>query len=89
MLLLKPRGRLCCVTLSSQKIINALTESRIGNDALELVPRNRLQDNPSILSELPQYRIKGAPHSVRGMVPGLAHVQGKLYQGIEPLDFRG
>ena len=89
MLLLKPRGRLRRVTLSSQQIINALTESRIDHYTLELVPRNCLQDNPRILREFPQYGIKSAPHFVRRMVPRPAHVQRKLCQGIEPLDFRG
>ena len=89
MLLLKPCGRLRRLTLGSQMVINVLAESRIGQHALELVPRDRLQDNPRILREFPQYGIKRAPHSVGGMVPRPAHVQGKLRQGIEPFDFRG
>ncbi len=89
MLLLKPRGRLRCVTLGSQQVINALTEGRISQHALQLVSRDRLQDNPRILREFPQYGIKRAPHSISGMVPRPAHVQGKLCQGIEPLDFHG
>ena len=76
-------------TLGSQEVINVLTESRIGQHMFELVPRDRLQDNPRILREVPQGGIKRAPHFVGGMVPRPAHIQGKLRQGIEPLDFRG
>jgi len=89
MLLLKPCGRLRRLTLCPQVVINVLTESRICQHMFELVPRDRLQDNPRILREVPQDGIKRAPHSVRGMVPRPAHVQGKLRQRIEPLDVRG
>ena len=89
MILLKPRGRLRRLTLGSQQVINVLAESRIGQHALELVPRDRLQDNPGILREFPQRGIKLPPHFVGGMIPRPAHIQGKLRQGIEPLDVRG
>lgn len=88
MLLLKPSGRLRRLTLSSQMVINDLTKGRIGQHTQELVPRDCLQDNPRILRELPQDGIKGAPHSVSGMVPRPPHVQGKLCQRIEPLNAR-
>ena len=88
MLLLKPCGHLRRLALGSQMAINVLAESWIGQYTLEFVPGDRLQDNPRILREFPQHGIKRAPHFVRGMVPRPAHVQGKLCQGIEPLDFR-
>ena len=89
MLLLKPCGRLRRLTLGSQMVIDVLTEGWIGQHTLELVPRDRLQDNPRILREVPQDGIKRAPHSVGGMVPRPAHVQGKLCQRIESLDCSG
>ena len=35
------------------------------------------------------FGIKLPPHFVGGMIPRPAQIQGKLRQGIEPLDFRG
>ena len=87
--LLKPCRRLRRLMLRSQQVVNVLTEGRIGEHALDLIARDRLQDDPGILRELPQWRIKRAPHFVGAMVPRPAHVQGKLRQGLEPLDFRG
>ena len=89
MVLLKPCGPFRRLTLGSQVVINVLTESRICQHMFELVPRDRLQDNPRILREVPQGGIKRAPHCVGGMVPRPAHVQGELRQRIEPLDVRG
>ena len=89
MLLLKPCGRLRRLTLGSQMVINVVAEDRIGQHALESVPRDRLQDNPGVLREFPQHWIKRAPHSVGGIIPRPAHVQCELCQGIEPLDFHG
>ena len=57
MMLLKPRGRLRRVTLASDQGINVLTVSRVGQHALELVPRDGLQDNAGVLREFPQFRI--------------------------------
>jgi hypothetical protein len=66
-----------------------IAEGGIGQHALELVPRDRLQDYPGILSEVPQYWIERAPQSVGGMIPRPMHIQGEFRQGIEPLDLRG
>jgi hypothetical protein len=41
------------------------------------------------MRDFPQFGIKLPPHFVGSMIPGPAHIQGKLSQGIEPLDFRG
>ncbi len=89
MMLLKPRLRLRRVTLGSQKGRDVLTEGRIRQLALEFVPRDRLQDNPRVLRELPKLGIQQPPHLVASVVPRRAHIQGKLSQGIEALDFRG
>ena len=86
--MLKPCGRLRRLTLGSHQVINVLAESGIGQHVLELVPRDRLQDNPGVLREFPQRGIKLPPHFVGGMIPRPAHIQGQLCQGIESLDFR-
>ncbi len=88
MLLLEPRGRLRRAMLGSQQVINVLTEGGIGQHALELVPRDRLQDNPRVPREFPECRIKQPPHFVGAMIPRPAHIQGQLGQGVESLDFR-
>ena len=41
------------------------------------------------MSDLPQLGIKLPPHFVGGMIPRPAQIQGKLRQGVEPLDFSG
>ena len=53
MLFLKPCGRLSRLTLGSQQVVNVLTEGWIGQHALDLIARDRLQDNPGILREFP------------------------------------
>ena len=88
-MLLKPRGRLRRVMLGSQQVANVLAEGGIGQHAFELVPRDGLQDNPGVLREVPQRRIKLTPHFVSSMVPRPAHIQGQLRQGIESLNLRG
>ena len=87
--LLKPRGRFRRLPPGLHQVIDLLAESGIGQHALDLVPRDRLQDNPGVMSEFPQFGIKLPPHFVGRMIPRPAHIQGKLGQGIEPLDFRG
>ena len=84
MILLKPRGRLRRLL----QTIDVLTEGRIGQHALDLVARDRLQDDPGVMRELPQRGIKLPPHFVCCMIPRPAHIQGQLGQGIEPVDFR-
>ena len=89
MVLLKPRRGLHRLMFGSDKLIDPLAEGRIGQHALELVPRNRLQDSPRVIGKFPQRRIKLPPHFVGAMTPRPAHVEGQLSEGIEPLDFRG
>ncbi len=89
MLLLEPCRTARRLTLGTKPVVNVLTEGRIGQCALELIPRGRLQDDPRILSEVPQYWVQRAPQSVGGMIPRPMHIQGEFRQGIEPLDFRG
>ena len=88
MLLLEPCRTSCRLVLGSQPVINVLAEGGISQHALELVSRDRLQDDPRILSEVPQYWIERAPQSIGGMIPRPMHIQGEFRQGIEPLDFR-
>ena len=86
MLLLEPCRTSCRLVLGSQPVINVLAEGGISQHALELVSRDRLQDDPRILSEVPQYRIERAPQSIGGMIPRPMHIQGEFRQGIEPFD---
>jgi hypothetical protein len=76
------------VTRSSQQIINVFAKNRIGQYALDLVARDRLQDNPGLCVISQQFGIKLPPHFVGSVIPRPAHIEGKLRQGIEPLDFR-
>ena len=87
--LLKPRGRLRRIAPGLHQIVDAFAESGIGQITLELLPRDRLQDDPRVVRELPQHRIQLPPHLVGGVVPRRTHIQGKLGQGIKPLDVRG
>ena len=88
MMLLKPRGRLRCLTLGSQQVINVLAKGRIGQHPLEFVLRDSLQDHPGVLRELPQRGIKLPPHFVGAMIPRPAQVQRQLRQGIEAFNIR-
>ena len=89
MILLKPRGRLRRLPPGLHQVINVLAKNGIGQHALDLVARDRLQDNPGVMRDFPQFGIKLPPHFVGGMIPRPAHIQGQLRQGIESLDFRG
>jgi hypothetical protein len=89
MFLLKPCGHVRRLTLGLQMVINVLTEGRIAQRPFDLIPRDRLQDHPGILREVPQNWIECAPNSVSGVVPRPAHIQSKLSQGVEPFYFRG
>ena len=77
------------MTCSSQQVINVFAKNGIGQHALDLVARDRLQDNPGVVRDFPQFGIKLPPHFVGSVIPRPAHIQGKFRQGIEPLDFRG
>jgi len=89
MLLLKPCRSLRRVMLGPEQFVDVLTKSRIGEHALNLTARDRLQYNPGVLCESPQRRIKRHPHTVGSMVPRPAQVQRKLRERIEPRNFRG
>ena len=88
MILLKPRGRLQCFPPGLHSVINILAKNRVGQHAIDLVARDRLKDHPGVMRDPPKFGIKLPPHFVGGMIPRPAHIQGKLSQGIEPLDFR-
>jgi hypothetical protein len=49
----------------------------------------RSATRPTGFEWLPQRRIELSPHFVGAMIPGPAHIQSKLGQGIESFDFRG
>ena len=89
MILLKPGRRFRRLSLDLQQVIDLFAEGRIGQLAAKMVARNRLENNPGILRQFPQGRVKLAPYRVGGMVPGPAHVEGQFGQGIKSLNFRG
>ncbi len=89
MIPLEPCGRVRRLPAGFDQAIYILPESGIGQHALDLVPRDRLQDDPGVMRNLPQFGIKQPPHFVGGMVPGPMHIQGEFRQGVEALDFGG
>ena len=74
--------------LSPEQVVDVLTKCRIGEHALNLIARDRLQYNPGVLREFPQRGIQHHPHTVGSMVPRPAQVQRKLCERIESRDFR-
>ncbi len=89
MILLKPRGRLQRLAPGLHQAINVLAKNGIGQHTLDLVARDRLQDNPGVVRDFPEFGIKLPPHFVGSMIPRPAQIQGQLRQGIESIDFRG
>ena len=87
--LLKPCGRLCGLPPGPYQAIDLFAKRGIGQHAINLVARDRLQDNPGVVRELPQIWIKLPPDFVRRVIPRPTQIQGQLGQRIEPLDFRG
>ena len=86
MVLLKPRGRLAQIPCRLHQIVNTLTENGVAQHALDLVSRNRLQDYPGVVRELPQSGIKLSPHFVGSVIPRPTHIQGKLRERFLRLD---
>ena len=89
MILLKPRGRLRRLPAGFDQAIDVFPENGIGQHALDLVARDRLQDDPGVMRDLPQFGIELPPHFVGSVIPRPAHIQGEFRQGIESLDFGG
>ena len=89
MIPLKPRGRFRRLPAGFHQAIYVFPENGIGQHALDLVARNRLQDHPRVMRDSPQFGIELPPHFVGGMIPGPMHVQGEFRQRIKSLDLRG
>ncbi|MBS1136999.1 MAG: hypothetical protein H6R11_953 [Proteobacteria bacterium] len=87
--LLKPAGRLRRLSPGLHQVVHVLAESGVGQHMPQFLPRDRLQDDPGVIRELPQHGIQLPPHLVGGMIPCPAHIQCKLGQGIESLYVRG
>ena len=86
MIALKPGRRFCCLAAGFHQIIHILPKRGVAQCALDPVARGSLQDDPWVVRDLPEPRIKLPPHLIGGMVPGPVHVQGEFRQGIETLD---
>ena len=89
MILLKPPGRFQPFPPGLDQTINAFPGDGIGQHALDLVARGRLQDHPGVMRDSPQFGIKLPPHFVGGMIPRPMHIQGERRQRIESFDLRG
>ena len=87
MILLKPGGRRRRLTRLFHQAVNFFTENWIGQHALDLVARDRLQHDPGVMRDLPQFGIQRPPHFVGRMIPRPAHIQRQFRQRIEPCDF--
>jgi len=87
MALLKPRGCLRRLPPGFDQSINDLAEIGVIERTFDLVSRDRLKNDPGVMSDLPEFGIKLAPHFGGTMIPRPAHIQGKFRQGIEALDF--
>ena len=87
--LLKPRRRLAGIPSRLHERVKTLAESRIGQHALQFLARHRLQHDPGIPRQRPEFGIQLSPDRVGGVVPRRTHIQGQFGQGVEPLDIRG
>ena len=89
MVLLKPCGRLRRLPPGPHQVVHILAKYGIGQHALDLVTRNRLQDDPGVMRDVPQFGIKLPPDFVGRMIPRPPQIQGQLRQRIETLDLGG
>ena len=67
--LLEPRRCLCGIAPGLHQVVQVLAESGVGQNTLEFLPRDRLQNAPGVMGELPQHRVELPPHLVGGMIP--------------------
>src|SRR5450432_252660 len=84
--LLKPPRRCVCVARGPYQFFDEGAERGLSQHLSKRVARDSLQDDPRIVSELPQHWIETPPDRVSGMIPRPAHVQGELRQGVGSLD---
>jgi len=89
MILLKPRGRFRRLPARFDQTIHGFSEGGIGQRALDLLARDRLQDHPGVMRDLPQFGIKMPPYFVGGVIPRPMHVQREFRQRVEALDSGG
>ena len=54
MILLKPSGRLRRLTSCLPQVVNLLAKGGVGQNTLDFSPRDRLQDHPRVVGDLPQ-----------------------------------
>ncbi len=83
MILLKPCRHLRCSPCGFYQVIGCFAETRVRQSAFNLVPRDRLQDDPWVMRDLPQLRIRLPPHFIDGVTPRSMHIQGECRQRIE------
>ena len=88
MILLKPSGRLRRLPAGFDQAIDVLPENGIGQHALDLVARDRLQDDPGVMRDLPQFGIKLPPHFVGRSDSTTSAYPGRVPPGNRTLRFR-
>lgn len=71
MLLPEPWGRCFELPLLFQKRVHAVPIRGFGQQLLQAILRDGLQDPPGILCRIPQLRFQLAPQLVGGMIPAL------------------
>ena len=69
MRLLKPGGRLGCLTPGFHEGINLFAENGNVQCALEPVPRDGLQHDPGVVREVPEHGVELLSHFVGRVIP--------------------
>jgi hypothetical protein len=87
--LLKPRGRLRRLPAGFDQPIDVFAKSGVGQHFVDLVTRCRLQDDPGVIRDLPQFGIKLPPNFVGSVVPRPSQIQSEFRQRIESVDSSG
>jgi len=86
--LLKPSGSFESFAPGLHQVLQLTAKNGVGQQTLDLVPRNRHQNKPGVVSQGPKVGVKLPPHCVSGMIPRPARIQGKFRQGIKSLNVR-
>ena len=89
MMFLEPGRCFRRLMLRLQPVVESFAKDRIGQRVRQPVTRNRLQDDPRVMSQPPEFGIELPPQGVGRMVPGPTQIEREFSQGIEPFDLRG
>jgi hypothetical protein len=76
--LLKPSRRFEHLAPGLHQALQVTAKNGVGQQVLDLVPRNRHQNKLGVVGKRPKVGIKLPPHCVSGMIPRPAYIQGKF-----------